>query len=424
EILSAYNLTKEEDLKTIALTLLEEDPKALYFSLPNFGIWDKDFLEELDERLKPYKITASLEKIKQHPSKISEILSAYNLTKEEDLKTIALALLDKDPNTLALSLPNFEIQDQDFLKELNEYFNPYKIISSTLSNRLLTVESELSRLKENPRIQKSLEKIKSSYHITLTNPQKVALAQSIELREKLKCTHYVLNHGQANNNIIVNILAKKITELFEAKKYEYFEILRHNVFLENIPKEQDVDWYKNKMKYDIDHKYRKELICADIRLENTDGCESAIDFFARGFNIASSHDSNFTLKIIEQVTRKYFNSNEKLTGQVSGELTLLSEKLTGSTLYSICIPKTKFGSLGYLSGPYGRPSAGTYDLDSLQDGTSSLSSQVRLLTAKLDPKEGIFILPHSTLTTEEFHKIESVVEKCLLRAKAQLECVV
>ena len=216
-----------------------------------------------------FNMPSILEDIKQDPSKLTETLSRCNITKEEDLKTIALALLEKDYKTLTLCLPNFDIQDQDFLKELklklDERVKPYKIISSTLKNRLVTAEFELSRLSQDPRIQKSLEKINNSspWYYTLNTTQKVAIAQSIELRENLKDTYYVINHGQNNSGIMANILAKKINELFETKKYEYFEVLRHDVFLRDIPENRDVSWYKAIMAYDIDHNYRNEIICAD-----------------------------------------------------------------------------------------------------------------------------------------------------------------
>ncbi len=380
-----------------------------------------------------FNMPSILEDIKQNPSKLTEILSYCKITKEEDLKTIALALLEKDYKTLALCLPDFGIQDQDFLKELelklDECFKTHNIISSTLKNRLATAAAELSRLSQDLRIQKSLQKIESShyYYDPLTAAQKVAIAQSIELRENLKDTYYVINHGQNNSGIIANILAKKVNELFEAKKYEYFEVLRHDVFLQGISKKQDVAWYKKKMEYGSDHDYRNEIICGDIQLENTTSYESAIDFFAFSKNIAAAEDYNFTQRIIEKIAGKYFQSDKKLVEQVSKELTDLSKGLTGGTLYSICIPKTKFDSVGYLSGPFGHPLHDTFtsdDLDSLQDGLSSISTQARLLTAKLDPKEDIFILPHSTLSIKELRKIEGIVENCLLGAKKQLEFIV
>ncbi|MES2198668.1 MAG: hypothetical protein V4489_00665, partial [Chlamydiota bacterium] len=77
-----------------------------------------------------FHMTSILERIKQDPSKTSETLSDCNIIKEEDLKTIALALIEEDYKTLALSLHNFGIQDKDFLKELNERLKPYKITAS------------------------------------------------------------------------------------------------------------------------------------------------------------------------------------------------------------------------------------------------------------------------------------------------------
>ncbi len=56
-------------------------------------------------------------------------------------------------------------------------------------------------------------------------------------------------------------------------------------------------------------------------------------------------------------------------------------------------------------------------LHSWQEGTSLIDTQVRLLTTKLTPDNGIFIIPHSTLSKEQLATIESVVENCLLKAK-------
>ena len=324
---------------------------------------------------------------------------------------------------------------------IRERSSAIELIDKIMSCRLDVPEEELRRLQASPRIDRSLQKISSAYSERKLNlAEKIAIGQSIELREKLKDKYYVINHGQNNAGAITNIVAKKVTELFEAKKQKYFEVLRHDVFLQGIPKDRDVDWYRNELgKWPLkggypevpglegspnmkmggrdymvitDHNYVTELICADIDLERTEVAESAISFFVEATNIAVRKDPGFTKETIYKIAKRYFPC-EKLCKQISRKISTASFDLTGGTLYSICIPKDRFESVAYPSQAYGF-SAGNVDLHSLQEGTSSINGiQVRLLTTKLTEENEVLIIPHSTLSKEKIREVESVVERCL-----------
>jgi hypothetical protein len=291
-------------------------------------------------------------------------------------------------------------------------------IEKILSKRLSSPDLELSRLKSNERIKKSLEKISNRYQ-KLDIAQEIAIAQSIELREKLKEKYFVINHGQNNSGIIVNILAKKTAELFDLQKYKRFYPLRHNIFFRNT-EELDVNQL-HKVNY---RKYKDQILCGDIYLESTFPYESAIYFFEGSAKNVAANDENFTKNIISKILQKYISDIE-LAEKTTKELDDLGRSLQGGTLYSICIPKEKFhqiGSIVYV-GLNGIPfdKASLNDLDLWQDGsckfftdiTYKVKPQVRLLTSKLTPENGVFIIPHSNLSTEKLSEVEDKVEKLL-----------
>ncbi|MBS0627319.1 MAG: hypothetical protein JSS09_03810 [Verrucomicrobia bacterium] len=382
EIILNYNITEQEDLKTLASSLLEKSPLILVSSIDKFGITDQEFL-----------------------------------------KNLASSLLEKSPLNLFFSIDKFGITDRDFLERINTTLkDPINRIDLLIKSRLSDSNLELNRLKKIPRIEKSLNEISKTKDLSIEH--KMAIAQSIELRECLKDKYYVINHGQNNKGIIANIVAKKVTELFESKKLKYFEVLRHDIFLKDKPKDRDVTWYKTTLKKELsltDHNFREELICGDITLERTNQAESAIHFSTGANNIAIYYDPDFMKKIIQKIVKHYFPT-EGLIKEISEEINSVSKNLTGGTLYSICIPKDKFHSIAYLAHPYGRPldypsHITNEELDSWQEGTSSIDTQVRLLTRKLTQDNGILIIPHSTLSQSQLDKIESVVENCLLNAK-------
>lgn len=400
EILAKRNIMEQKDLKVITSSLAEKEPQILASHIKDFGI-----------------------------------------TEQEELKTIILTLAEKIPVTLALYIEDFGITDQEFLENIKSTLGTtHSIISSALKNRLIVEEEELLRLTQDPRIKNSLEKIVKSYSQSLSTAEKVAIAQSIELRENLKNEYYVINHGQDATWLIVNILAKKVSELFEGKKYGYFEVLRHDVFLERIPEDRDVNWYKQIMKKTTDMDFHVELLSGDICFENSQHMESAIIFFAGN----QSFDSyNWTVSVlngvkfdppvvvnrqfervqimIEKIAKRYFPTNPELIQSISQTLMTASQGLAGGTLYSICVPKIKFDSVGYVARAFGS-SAGMYtsdELDYLQDVTNG-ELQVRLLTSKLSSEDGIFIVPHSTVSIEQLSKINSIVENCLLNAQKEL----
>lgn len=300
--------------------------------------------------------------------------------------------------------------------------NPTAIlIDSLVKRRLSDPDLEWERLKASARIFRSLEFFERTFE---SRVQKIAFGRSLELQEALKDTHFVINHGQSNAGLPIHVVAKKTRELFEGKKYQHFEVLRHPVFLEHLQERSDnVHWFKKKMYDDRDDNYRNELICGDVFLENSDRLESSVDFFVREKSMSFSHNPDLVRAIIEGILKKY-PSIQKRARTVSD--TISQETLPGSSLYSICIPKEKFSSMGYLSRAWGAPVTQAYnllDLELCQEGfvpshlkSFGQSPQVRLLTGRLAPENGVFILHHTTLDAKRLRSLEKKVESALLSA--------
>lgn len=322
-------------------------------------------------------------------------------------------------------------------------------IQSLMKKRLKSDELELARLKNIPKIDQALQRIS---HVGLDLKQKVVVAQTLELCDLLKDSHYVISHAQANNGIIVNIVAKKTQELFESKKNQYFEVLRHNTFLKEIPKYKDVKWYQRDLAgrrtWDDDGlltDLKTELISGDIHLESRRASESAIDFLRWGEKgNRMGRDQYLTYSIIQKILFEYFPDQE-FASEASRKITDLTRKEKGGTLYCICIPKEKFDSCVYLSFPYAQsltkedfPKIFNYlpevlekwaisqQLNSWQKGGGDFDfywrpPQVRILVSKLIPEENIYIIPHSTLSEDRMKEIEKEVEDYLLRLPKQWE---
>lgn len=273
-------------------------------------------------------------------------------------------------------------------------------IEKLLSKRLSSPELELARLKSHQRIRESLEKISNRWE-KLNIAQEIAIAQSIELQEHLKEDYFVINHGQNNTKGIVNILAKKITEIFELKTYKHFLPLRHPLFFQNT-QPLEIDRLRHLNPFN-DHEYASQILCGDIYLENTIPYESAIHFFKN----PATHKVD-TKDILQKILHRYISDTEVIQ-QLTQKLQDLGNSLEGDgTLYSICIPKEKFHQIGWITyvGRKGVPfdKASLKDLDLWQEGkctfftdmTCKIQPQVRLLASKLIPEEGVFIIPHST----------------------------
>ncbi|MBS0628474.1 MAG: hypothetical protein JSS09_09735, partial [Verrucomicrobia bacterium] len=223
-------------------------------------------------------------------------------------------------------------------------------IKSLIKKRLKSEELELERLQSVPNISKALSNVSRKLgwiNEKLDVKQSICIAHSLELREALKKTHYVINHAQANNIIGINIVAKKIKELFESKKYEHFEVLRHDVFLRKSYK--DLNYYKSSYGFKDDGLInlddRAALISGDIYLESFDHNESAIDFFILGERSNRMGEGFYIAKLlISRIIFEYFPDKE-FAWQIATQLVDLMKDEKGSTLYSICILKSRFNEM-------------------------------------------------------------------------------
>jgi hypothetical protein len=310
-------------------------------------------------------------------------------------------------------------------------------INSLVAKRLPDLGKELSRLKGNPRVTQSLDHINAYHRYGLVREQQIAVGRSLELQEHLKKDYYVINHGQNNDSVIVNIVAKKALEIFQQKTIPS-QILRHPVFLENSTR--DLSWFKENLHMgNQDLNYSPELISGDLILEHLTSSESAIDFFTGTPNMLNGprmvrsadgriqivKEKNYQEKIVTKIVQHHI-VDKNLAALVSKKVMHIGRSLQdgGGTLYSICIPKEKFSSIGYLAKSFGRAITKNYtqeELEGLQNGVFTPPEgslpQVRLLTKKLNLEEGVLITSNSTLNDKRIKEVEGQVEDCFLQAK-------
>lgn len=298
--------------------------------------------------------------------------------------------------------------------------------------RQSNIELELQRLMCNPRIRSSLAKVESDFKFPLSLTQKVAYAHSLELREKLKETHYVINHGQNIEMIVVTKLATKIKERFESISYKGFEVLRHQVHTRHLnPQLHTSQWFSEQLTHSTDDKYRKELICGDIYLESTNRSESALDFLVRSIY----NKWEFITPILKDIVSEYF-SDSTTQNMLAEEIVEIGRNLGyGGTLHFICIPKESFADRSYLALPFGRPVANgkytTHHLEQMQEGLShaevsdfpfevverrQIVPQVRILAHQLNPTQGVLVVPHSTLSQEKLDEIDQNINLAIQKA--------
>jgi hypothetical protein len=306
-----------------------------------------------------------------------------------------------------------------------------------VAKRLPDLGKELSRLKGNPRVIQSLDHINAYHRSVLVTEEQIAVGRSLELQEHLKKDYYIINHGQNNDSIIVNIAAKKALEIFQQKTIPS-QILRHPVFLENSTR--DLSWFKENLHMgNQDLNYSPELISGDFILEHLTPSESAIDFFTGTPNMLNGprmvrsadggirivEEKNYQEKIVTKIVQHHI-VDKNLAALVSKKVIHIGRALQdgGGTLYSICIPKENFSSIGYLAASFGRAITKHYtqeELEGLQNGVFTPPEgslpQVRLITKKLNLEECVLIIAHSTLNDQRIKEVEAQVEGCFLQAK-------
>jgi len=119
--------------------------------------------------------------------------------------------INKTHNKFSRSLG--QMQNRAVEKESHPKLEALKELEST---QLTHVDQELTRLNAFPRIAKSLKRVNAELQgdRKLSKSHQVAFGRSLELREKLKDTHYVFNHGQNLELMLVNSIARKLKQEF------------------------------------------------------------------------------------------------------------------------------------------------------------------------------------------------------------------
>lgn len=332
----------------------------------------------------------------------------------------------------------------DSVKKLKESFAPKNSqwisdkIEPLLKLRLEDLEEELKRLKQNPRIARSFKKVeRSCRHLEnstfkLSNSDLIALGHTLEVREALKETHFVINHAQGFEALLLNLTTKMLMKRFNPENFGDYESLRDDVFVNDL--DRSVDWYRKKLNEQVGYKaytYHDgdfpELISGDCYFESIKHLESALSFLVKNTNEAFKKSKMFE-GLFATILLQYFN-DQTVVKQFIEEIKKI-EPVEGGTLYSICVPKEKFREMGYLSHPFGRPVSRKYSneqIDSLQDGDLKAFPvsedkkvyqvpQVRLLAHKLSPKEGVLSIPHTAISPEDLKRVENEIELIIQRA--------
>ncbi|MBA3283904.1 MAG: hypothetical protein H0U27_02435 [Nitrosopumilus sp.] len=343
-------------------------------------------------------------------------------------------------NQMSRQIKEMNIAHSRFSRSLNQmkqrtlekelYSKPIEIMELE-KQRLENLDDELNRLNSIPRIEQSLKKVNGKTKLSINHQvaklsinHQVAYGHSLELREQLKDTHYIINHGQNLDLMLVNTVARKLKQEFEPVRHESFEPLRHDTALRHIKEDtHTVDWYQkqiSKGRYD-DHALRKELICGDCVLESTTACESAIDFFAGRTNVAKIDNPSLTNNLLLTIIYDYI-PNREVAGKLCQDLAkLMNQCPPGGNLYSICVPKEKFNESCYFSKGMGTPLKNQDELrgkiDEMQSGVdASGDPQIRVLSHKIRVEDGYYVILNSTFEVDQLLKIEDQISLCIQEA--------
>jgi len=334
------------------------------------------------------------------------------------------------------------------------YLKPNEIMEIE-QKRLSKPDEELKRLMENERIQKSLNSLDNCEEMEFTNAEKIALGHSLELQEALKETHYVFNHGQNIELMVVNMLVKHLSKEFKRDIYNSYEPLRDEIAFQDIKEDtHTVDWYKTQIgtvgqirpegekRFKRDNDFRKELICADCILESTLRQESALHFLKnRSIAAAEISKNQFNQKLFNEIISEYITDKQVVDQLTQDLVKILDNCPKGGSLYSVCVPKTKFDESCYIAHDFGKffdekkhfpykdhleemqsgdvkinyrgelaiENQALSDPEDSEDEMILFAPQIRILAQKINPVEGFHVVRNSTITDNEIQKIEDAV---------------
>lgn len=428
---SSHFLNVEEIIKSRNLGKISQIYEDIFLSVTAYELDHADSLKKVEGLLYDRIFSLQMEEKKNLKNKLTgwkSILLGF-LT----LGIRPLVIIFKREQ-IASDIDEFDVYHKKFSKALfqmnqrvlEKELHPQATFMQELkSQRLSQQTEELVRLKSIPRIATSLEKVSQSRnkYRPLTTSQQVAFGRSLELREKLKETHYVINHGQNLELMALSILTRKLKQEFEPKFYESFEPLRHETSLGHIKEDSHtIAWYQQQLSNTrtSDHEFRRELLCGDCVLESVTLCESALDFFSGTANIPARGTSSFFYNLLVSVAQDYM-TNQTVVAKLCHNLVELMSNHNGGNLYSICVPKEKFAESCYFSRAFGRPLENQEDLigkmEEMQAGDNPHGyPQIRILTHKIRAEEGFHVILNSTLKDEQLLLIEAKISLCIQAA--------
>ncbi len=285
-------------------------------------------------------------------------------------------------------------------------------IKELIQLRYADPNQELGRLNELPRINRSFKQV---HHLRLRLAHQIAFGHSLELREKLQDTHYIINHGQNLNLMVVNIVTRILKQKFTPDIYQSCELLRHTPALGDIPAQHTLQWFQDQIHDGSclnDHNFSTELLCGDIVLESSAPSESALSFFSHATNVAN-RCFDFAGHLLQLILQHYIFDPAIVRRCRRDIVHIISKYPEGGNLYSICVPKDRFHESCYVSKSYGVPvkeHIPPEQLDQMQSGTYlGRCPQIRVLMHTIRPEDGYHVILHSTLPNQLLVHIEKEV---------------
>lgn len=319
-----------------------------------------------------------------------------------------------------------------YIKELKELKKQYKD----------NLQEELKRLRDNGTLLDHIEHDLDAQLIPLEEYKnsdepkhneleiKVAIGRALEIKKIVGKTHYVFTHAQDARWVVLTYLIKEIVrENYTKEDLQFFKFLRP-------PKKEKahVSEFQN-LYADANH---PELISADAYFLNTFIGESAINFLARNYSVASKQGKTYAIhncaSNILQLLRPN-KANDAIKQSVSKFINEIGVARTG-VLHTICVPKhlaqkpeTDFQ---FRSHPYGlrchcELEGQGKDLDILEFLNEDVLSeelnciekgnrvipQFRLLTSRLDPKDDVFVITQTPFTKHKRNAMKQEIRNFL-----------
>lgn len=290
---------------------------------------------------------------------------------------------------------------------------------TTLRSTLLNLQKNRETCFEKERSLESVSKVWQRVHnveYSLPDLCVDSLKKGFEVVEEVSSTHYFFWHGASRKELCLRIL---FAELFfrdqDRLALENEILMRHPLLFAHECK--TLDWFKKNLtgkRGATDDDHRLELISLDCTLNHEIG-ESALGKLANPTYLNSAAYAN-SLKIISSavmngVREKFIQDFNSINTSV------YSEYFREADFYVICIPKSKFHTLGYISNPFGVHRKVDHEKEAIENYLKDLgpywkgAPQIRVLAKEVIPYDvEIATLVFPGMPPEEYRHLVSRIK--------------